>query len=343
MITLITGTPGAGKTLYAVHAILNEEGKGSRPIYVDGIPELKTRHDPAQDINQWHKWAPDGALICIDEVQRIWRPLPSGARVPESISELETHRHRGIDFVVITQHPNLMHSNVRKLVGRHIHLRRTALGTYLYEWPEATNPEARGNSTRIRWSHPKESFGLYKSASQHTKVKHRMPAAVYVFGTAVVLLLGGVTYMTHNIGTKAGFFGDTPNAQKPGESSSHSAPSHAQGDTPAAPLHDSSIPAEPMNPVIAFMPRFPDDPASAPAYDGMRQVADYPRVSHCIASRSRCICYSQQHTRIDISDALCRRHAEGLEFDPYRERQILTAPAELPTTPPPEPPTAQAT
>lgn len=337
MITLITGTPGAGKTLYTVHAILNEEAKGSRPIYVDGIPELKIRHEPAPDILEWHKWAPDGALIVIDEVQRIWRPMPSGARVPESIAELETHRHRGIDFIVITQHPNLMHANVRKLVGKHIHLRRTALGTYLHEWPECANPEARGNSTRIRWSHPKQSFGLYKSASEHTKVKHRMPMAVYIFGAAVLLLGGGSIYMVNTVkermspNVKQAINANSPNPTTP----------FLLGNQPPAAAPYPDTPPEPMNPVIAFMPRYPDDPASAPAFDGLRQVVAVPRIANCIASRTRCICYTQQQTRLQISESLCRRYAEGLEFDPYQEEQkeVVTpvTPVAQVTPPPPQP------
>lgn len=313
MITLITGTPGAGKTLYAVHSILQEEGKGSRPIFVDGIPELKTRHEPAQDIQSWHEWAPDGALIVIDEVQRIWRPANSAAKVPQSIAELETHRHRGIDFVVITQHPNLMHANVRKLVGRHIHLRRTALGTYLYEWPEATNPEARTNATRIRWSHPKESFGLYKSASEHTKVKHRMPMAVYVFGGAVVLLLGGVTFAVTSIGSK---IGSNPYAEQvPSGTPTPSSPG-----APTSRISDFQAPME--NPVIAFTPIYSDVPHSAPAYAGLVKVAAAPRIDSCVASRIRCICYTQQVTRLQISEDLCRRIAAGEQFDPYRPDQV---------------------
>ncbi|MCP5279674.1 MAG: zonular occludens toxin [Thiobacillus sp.] len=312
MITLITGTPGAGKTLYCVHAILQKEGQGTRPIFVDGIPDLKTRHEPAQDIERWHEWAPDGALIVIDEVQRIWRPTNSSARVPPSIAELETHRHRGIDFVLITQHPNLIHSNVRRLVGRYIHLRRTALGTYLFEWPEATNPEARGNATKIRWTHPKQSFGLYKSASEHTKVSHRMPTSVYVFGFAVLAFLVGLAFAINSIGSKM-----------TGEHYADQQPAHLQKPHQALPspgLPDVYSPAL-QNPIIAFSPVYPDIPHSAPAYEGMVPVKSAPLIQGCVASPTRCICYTQQQTRLAISEDLCRRHAAGLEFDPYRQDQ----------------------
>ena len=320
MIILVTGTPGAGKTLYTVSDILTKESEGNRPIFVDGIPDLKTRHEPAQDILEWHKWAPDGSLIVIDEAQRIWRPMPSGARVPDSIQQLETHRHRGIDFVVITQHPNLLHSNVRKLVGKHIHLRRTALGVYLYEWSECGSPENfRSAVTKIRWNHPKKAFGLYKSASQHVKVKHRLPPAVYVFGLSIVLLGVGATYAVNSIKSKM-----TPKEE-------HALSIHPQEPLPSSDLPYASLPGqasyaqrplEPVHPVIAFTPRFPDDPASAPAYDGLRQVAAAPRITQCIASKSRCICYTQQATRLQISEDLCRRYAQGLEFDPYSSDQV---------------------
>jgi len=198
MITLITGVPGGGKTLYCVHEIIrsqhlaNEklisEGKEARKIIVDGIPDLLVPHDLAGNIDDWHHWVPDGALVVIDEVQRIWRPMGMGKGVPDSIAQLETHRHRGIDFVILTQHPMLIHSNVRNLIGKHIHLRRTAFGVYAYEWSECVNPSSAWKTavTRVKWSHPRSSFGLYKSAEIHNKVKFRMPPALIMLCFALV-------------------------------------------------------------------------------------------------------------------------------------------------------------
>ncbi|MBK6279115.1 MAG: hypothetical protein IPF57_13690 [Gammaproteobacteria bacterium] len=92
MITLITGTPGAGKTAWIVAELLKIQG---RALYVDGIPELQISHEVAGPLDDWMTWAPDGALIVVDECQRIWRPRGTGSKVPESVSALETHRHRG--------------------------------------------------------------------------------------------------------------------------------------------------------------------------------------------------------------------------------------------------------
>ena len=201
MITLITGVPGAGKTLYCVDEILTPAVESGRVVYVDGIPDLLLEHQVSPDPLQWPDWAPEGALIVIDECQRIWRPEAAGRAPHNSIAELETHRHRGLDFVILTQHPNLIHSNVRRLVGRHIHLRRTSLGVYLYEWSECVTPDSSWKNALVKtkWSHPKRSFGKYKSAEIHNKVKFRLPRSVFVLGFSVLSIIGLGTYLGRSI------------------------------------------------------------------------------------------------------------------------------------------------
>ena len=132
MITLITGAPGAGKTAALVD-LLTQLGK-DRAIYCHGIPELSIDHQELVDPATWPDTVPDGSIVVIDEVQTIWRPSGPGQRIPDHIAKLETHRHRGLDFYIITQGPNLAHSNVRALVGRHIPLRVIGfLGRWCYE------------------------------------------------------------------------------------------------------------------------------------------------------------------------------------------------------------------
>ena len=41
MITLITGSPGAGKTLYMVSMLAKNKEFEGRRIFVDGIPDLR--------------------------------------------------------------------------------------------------------------------------------------------------------------------------------------------------------------------------------------------------------------------------------------------------------------
>lgn len=202
MITLITGAPGAGKSAALLEMLVDWQQK-QRRIYVDvqqdgpaagqpSIPGLCIEHELLQDARRWHEpgQVVDGAVVVLDEVQRVWRPTPAGSRVSDDIQALETHRHRGLDFLLVTQHPSLLNQNVRRLVGRHVHLRDVGvLGRYWYEWPEATNPETFRNApVKKRYRLPRRVFGLYKSASLHVKPVRSVPRSLIVAALAVVIL-----------------------------------------------------------------------------------------------------------------------------------------------------------
>lgn len=325
MITLITGVPGSGKTLYAVSQILLPESKTDRPIFVDNIPELIPRHEVAPDILDWPNWAPVGAHIFIDEVQRVWRPEAAGKAIHPSIAELETHRHRGLDFTIMTQHPSLVHSNVRRLVGKHIHVRRTALGVKVYEYSECqANPDTawRNALTKLSWKHPKSAFGLYKSSSLHVKVKFRIPGPVKVLAVCVVAI-GALGYYMFDrlwsIGTGAT---EQPQlvqsaVQGAGLVSSMSEVSTIQGHIPSP--QNQSLVAREVDIRETFIPRVHGEPNTAPAYDHLRQVVTMPVVAACISDAERCMCYTQQMTKVEMTDSQCRERVQRGEFDPYRQ------------------------
>lgn len=55
-----------------------------------------------------------------------------------------------------------------------------------------------------------------------------------------------------------------------------------------------------------FKPVMPGRPESAPAFDKLREVVVMPRISACLRSASSCICYTQQGSRIaDMSEGSC--------------------------------------
>lgn len=189
MITVLTGTPGAGKSAQLVAWLVEYEKEG-RPIYVAGVPDLDIKHEVMGDPEKWHEpgQVPDGALLVFDEAQKLWRPRPSGSRVPAHIEALETHRHRGIDWIVVTQGPNLIDANVRALVGRHVHLIDMGiLGRRWYEWPHIADPLTyKSAPIKKGYKLPKHVFGKYKSASIHNKPRRSIPPAVVVAGVALV-------------------------------------------------------------------------------------------------------------------------------------------------------------
>jgi zona occludens toxin (predicted ATPase) len=192
-ITLVTGTPGAGKTALVVSMIV-EAAKAGRTCYVHNIPNLTVEHVPLPDPKAWHEegGVEDGSLVVIDEVQAVWRPAHPSSGIHPSIKALETHRHRGLDFIVSTQNPALLHVNVRSLVGRHIHLRHLgALGRRWYEWPEIAQVD-RWRTAPVKKSYrvPKEVFGRYTSATVHVQAKKGLPTAVWLLLASLLFMAG---------------------------------------------------------------------------------------------------------------------------------------------------------
>lgn len=340
MITLITGVPGAGKTLYAVSQILLPESKTERPIFVDNIPDLVPRHEIAPDVLDWPDWAPEGAHIFIDEVQRVWRPEAAGKTPHRSITELETHRHRGLDFTIMTQHPNLIHANVRRLVGKHIHVRRTALGVKVYEYSECQNsPDTawRNALTKLSWKHPKNAFGLYKSASLHVKVKYRIPGPVKLIAACIVGIVGLGWYMADRLMTASGMIEQPEFVSTAMEGASVVTAGTAAGVVSLSPPVTNNS-AEIADPREAFIPRVYGEPWTAPAYDSLRVVRNVPRVVACIQDADRCMCYTEQMTKIEMTRQQCRERVERGVYDPYSDmpeagavRGELPAPTQTPS------------
>ncbi|MFC7207767.1 zonular occludens toxin domain-containing protein [Comamonas endophytica] len=181
--------------------MLSELASDGRQLYVNGIPDLQIQHEPLAEPEKWPEVVPDGSVIIIDEVQRVWRPRGPGQKVPDHVAMLETHRHRGLDFYIITQGPNLVDSNVRALVGRHVHLRDLGiLGRWWYEWPEcADNCRTSWKNAPIkkRYRLPKRIFGQYKSASIHVKPVRSVPWMLAVMVVAL-LTVGGMSWVAYN-------------------------------------------------------------------------------------------------------------------------------------------------
>lgn len=200
MIVLVTGVPGSGKTLYTVSKLLQESFK-DRTVYVCRIPDLLLPHEvlsgdedsppPESDVFHWFDGrVPNGSVIVIDEAQRVFRPRSASSPVPPHVAKLETHRHMGLDFVLITQHPQLIDVNVRRLVGRHLDVRRMfgfGGGALVYEWDHCQlDTKNVRTATRRPFRYKRSDFQLYKSAEVHTKPTNKMPI---IFKLFIALLL----------------------------------------------------------------------------------------------------------------------------------------------------------
>lgn len=220
MITLITGLGGAGKTLYTVSELLfkqqNEyiefEGQRVKRRIFSNINGLVLDHEriDKNDLEKWHEWVKPGDLICFDEVQEVWRTRSMSVIPPPAVQALEVHRSKySIDLILITQHPMLVDQNIRRLVNRHLHVRRIANlpFAWVYEWDHASNPSSTKSAvTSGKWFYPKHAYKLYLSAQVHTKQTRKLPAALFIMfgGIAVLFFLFFPQYLPSPV---SGLFG----------------------------------------------------------------------------------------------------------------------------------------
>ena len=122
MLFLRTGLPGSGKTLNTIREVERDYGpvpppgrfrsllirlglvpepkpRKVRDVYYYGIPDLDTDKLNANWIefdtpDKWYE-LPDGAVIVIDEAQRVFGAQDGRKARPEHVARFETHRHQG--------------------------------------------------------------------------------------------------------------------------------------------------------------------------------------------------------------------------------------------------------
>lgn len=302
MITIITGTPGAGKTLYAISKLIQpligstvagrdadgNEISVERKIYtningalfdhelIDGGDNLGLR--------DWHKWAKPGSVIVFDEFQKAWPPRPNGSKVPDDIQALDTHRHMGVDFVLITQNPMNVDRHVHGLCGRHLHVRRMGnMGlTIVYEWDHCSRSLMYSKAiTKSAWKYDKSVFKLYKSAELHTKQPRKIPSLVWL----ILIALGAISYLAPTAYSRIV-------SRSSGESVHMAAISEKRTVEPTRSL---------MVPTSVETLPGPQEPASGPA-DPVSPVG----FSGCIVVGPRCQCFDQTGATVDDSAGMCK-------------------------------------
>lgn len=310
MLTLITGAPGAGKTA-ALVSMLADLGK-DRQLYVNGIPDLQIPHVQLDEPERWMELVPDGSVIIIDEVQNVWRPQGPGQKIPDHIAKLETHRHRGLDFYIITQGPNLVHANVRALVGRHVHLRDLGfMGRWWYEWPETCDncrTAWKGAPLKKKYKLPKKIFGSYKSASLHVKPERSFPWMVVVLVVAL-LVVGVLSWVFYrSISDRMSPPKPSPAVVAPVGSSALSGGSLTGG---------GGALGGPPDERTDMVPRLSDRPWTASAYDALRTVVRVPYITGAICLNDQCVCYHKMAKLREVSSSACLQWAKDQPFNPY--------------------------
>lgn len=318
MIILITGTPGSSKTLNAIEMIDTDPAFQGRPVYAFNLSELKM---PWQTIDRdqallWYE-LPKGSVILLDECQDLFPPEKFGNKVPEHVAKLNTHRHLGIDLVLITQHPKLIDTKVRRLVGLHHHFKRqfgleSATRFTFQECADDPNDYfAQKAATKARRRFNKKYYGVYKSSEMHTH-KKKFPwqiAALVVLLLIVILLISSVV---RNFAQRNSDPSDPVQEQQSFFPPSPGRPSLPDRASAKALTRDEYL--------EQWVPRIQALPHSAPIYDTVYEVRDFPRPQCMLrATTNSCRCYTQQATPLDIPDNACRSIVANGYWDPTRQ------------------------
>ena len=338
MITLITGTPGAGKTLYMVSELAKNKEFQGRKVFVDGIKGLKLDNiEPFPDgcgVLNMHEWAKEeeyhGSVFVIDEAQRVFPPRSSNSKAPDLVEFLHVHRHFGLDIYLITQMPARIDKNVRDLVGAHYHIHKNPLGFRVkYYWDYcANNPRSEAkNGQRSVYRLDKSVFKLYESAQIHTKVKTPKSKVRWIIPA---VLCGMVYFGMDSYKKLSGMAEKKESADKVAASPAAAGGGSSQDLSGAVSQQKQQLDESFKNvnggyslTLEMFKPTIPEMVESKPIYDGVRQVAAFEYATACIQNGKSCNCYSEQATKIrEIGRDLCMEYVrDGLPFNPYKQKQ----------------------
>lgn len=332
MITLLTGLPGNGKTLFALWYIKQKAEREQREVYYNNIKDLNLPWTLLDKPEEWMS-CPAGSIIVLDEAQFVFPKKPNGSRLPDHYERLATHRHQGFDIYVITQHPSLIDNFVRQLVGQHFHaVRKFGMNrATVYEWsacnPAPQNQASQKSAISLKWTYPKEVFSYYKSAEVHT-VKRAIPAKIFLAIGFVGLVIFGGWFAMHQY--KARY-------EKPVDGQSKIADGAGPGAVNVIDTANVVSPdlVDPVADATQYMfnqtPRIASLPETAPKYDDLTVPKRVPVPAMCVQIGSvtsgkeiRCKCYTQQATPLDIEFNMCisiARNGRFMDFDPEPMRQ----------------------
>lgn len=176
-----------------------------RTIYTN-IADLKlVQCRPLPPDCDWRS-TPQGSYFVIDEAQLIPIFSDEARGIDPIVKELTIHRHKGYDFLFITQEPSFVHKYIRKLASLHIHL-VNIFGweqSMMLEWsvvqdsPNAIKSLARAENLS-RWRFPKHVYKLYKSTTINTRVK-RIPKKLVICAVLAVVFILLAGFMFFNSG-----------------------------------------------------------------------------------------------------------------------------------------------
>ena len=329
---LHTGLQGHGKTLLTLDHVEKLRVSSGRKVFYSGIRELTldwqefgdAGPDPERpwftDPSKWYE-LPDGAVIVIDEAQRLFRPRGTGSAVPPWEAAIETMRHKGHTLFLITQMPGLVSSHVRKLSGVHRHIMRKFGSNWVtvHEWAGVRDncDKSRKDSIETQRRFPKELFSAYKSAEIHT-VKFSVPWKIWALLALPVIAIAGFWWI---------FWGREayrkPSPPSPAVNTSLQA-QNGPGGAIGGGGRDKAA-QTPQSLYASFQPRITGLPFTAPRYDALTEPVRVPVIVGCWQSASAGFCFTQQGSRIELPREVAAAFIKGGHFVDFEPGAALDA------------------
>ncbi|ENX56858.1 hypothetical protein F885_03014 [Acinetobacter higginsii] len=254
-------------------------------------------------------------------------------------------RHTDKNVFLITQDSEDLNYSLRKLVDKLYFVKRPpqkvqACGIYVFD-KYLSDPRAAADSTRdpkkyiehIYLPYRKKFQRMYVSASSHSSMKFNISWKVFgyilLFVAIVLITVVGVTkipifsYAVTAIKQMTGQETNALDQLKTGVK-----PTESQK-TDNVPLDQERAASQPLGTQYAAAgenktQQFEYDVSKPYDFNPpvMYELQQRPRLAGCIASKSSCSCYTQQATKIDMSQKDCRRYVSGdRPFDYFAKEQ----------------------
>lgn len=243
MFYLITGTPGAGKTLLTIAELSKVT---DRKIYYHDINltdfgREKLGWTPIDQIGiiKWRELPPN-SIVLIDECHKIFPVRSAKDRPQEWVEALAEHRHLGIDFYLLTQHPMDIDVFVRRRIYQHIHYKRQFgyESCSCFRWEGLGDPDDKWrvkDASVKRISYPKEFYEYYISSQKHT-VKKEVPKQFWYMFLGVLIVIG-LAFFAYSILFRSN------NSIQEGAGAADAQGSSAPAPAPQAPVSVSAVPS----------------------------------------------------------------------------------------------------
>lgn len=335
-INIITGSLGAGKTLFAIEQadLLIKSGDAIKVFQV-GInkPDLRKLPELPFPLEEWHKHAEagecDGWVIIVDEFHK-WMPPRGQGKPAEFVQAMAECRRMGVRFLLLTQSSDFDAFLKGTRLNRHFFLHRKSgmPFTSIYEWAgefvwdPIKDKLSRERAIRHTWRQPKQYFDWYESAKSH-HFRLRIPLRLWLVPAFVVAV---AFFGVKAWNTMGGFMGGTVNSaigkgkEAPAKKDEFFQPSGMTTETVRAETIEAYD--------LALKPLDPTRPWTAPAFQG-QAIATRPEL-FCVSSQAGqdgngehkaggCHCYTEQGTPADdVTTSQCAKIARHGVYNPFR-------------------------